>query len=269
MNNTTYSNNQQNWKVPETEVMGKTFNEGARFFAIKKQHGLKYVCPPKAENLQQLIDDKLQAEQQRSPNLLLNGRYAKLRNNGQRAQSQIGGDRVIEDTKSIISQMSRAQTSQGPRVGDTERLQKLNLANLPSEKKKLTYAEQQAKAMKQYNGEFFFPRRKRFNEDVEHEILSQRSGSSQVHKFTPLIKKNIDDKEEQNTLSSHRKNLSEFSKKSKTQMSNYAGPLGKTSYKQKMYMKRLTDTNENPRYAASKNGSIVGGLICGMNINNN
>ena len=33
-----------------------------------------------------------------------------------------------------------------------------------------------------------------------------------------------------------------------------------------MYLKKLVEKNENPRYAASKNGSIVGGLICGMNL---
>lgn len=33
-----------------------------------------------------------------------------------------------------------------------------------------------------------------------------------------------------------------------------------------MYLKKLGEKNENPRYAASKNGSIVGGLICGMNL---
>jgi hypothetical protein len=50
MGNTTYSNTQKNWRVPEIEVMSKTFNEGARFFGQKTQ-GLRYICPPKAENL--------------------------------------------------------------------------------------------------------------------------------------------------------------------------------------------------------------------------
>jgi hypothetical protein len=31
-----------------------------------------------------------------------------------------------------------------------------------------------------------------------------------------------------------------------------------------MYLKRLYETNDNPRYAASKQGSVVGGLICGL-----
>jgi hypothetical protein len=32
LGNTTYSNNLKSWKVPEVEIMSKTFNEGNRFF---------------------------------------------------------------------------------------------------------------------------------------------------------------------------------------------------------------------------------------------
>lgn len=31
-----------------------------------------------------------------------------------------------------------------------------------------------------------------------------------------------------------------------------------------MYLKKLSEANDNPRYAASKHGSVVGGLICGL-----
>ena len=31
-----------------------------------------------------------------------------------------------------------------------------------------------------------------------------------------------------------------------------------------MYLKKLNEANDNPRYAASKHGSVVGGLICGL-----
>jgi hypothetical protein len=31
-----------------------------------------------------------------------------------------------------------------------------------------------------------------------------------------------------------------------------------------VYLKKLNDKNENTRFAASKAGSTVGGLICGM-----
>ena len=67
--------------------MNRTFQEGARFFTPggQKTVGTKYVCPPKADNLQQLIDDQIQSEM-KSPNLLLNGRYAKSRT-GSRAHS--------------------------------------------------------------------------------------------------------------------------------------------------------------------------------------
>ena len=103
MNTSTYSDNQRNWKVPETEVMNRTFNEGARFF-LGRQHGVKKVYPPKAEYLSQLVEEMAETK----PNLLLDGRYARSRvGNRDRATSQIAtdNDRVIEDTKSIISQI--------------------------------------------------------------------------------------------------------------------------------------------------------------------
>jgi hypothetical protein len=56
----------------------------------------------------------------------------------------------------------------------------------------------------------------------------------------------------------------ELSKKPKSQLSNYAAPLGKTGFKTKKYIKKLISQNDNPRYAASKAGSVVGGLLCGM-----
>jgi len=49
-----------NWRVPETEIMDRTFNEGSRYYTTMTQarkHGLKYVPPPKAENLQQLVEE--------------------------------------------------------------------------------------------------------------------------------------------------------------------------------------------------------------------
>ena len=56
--NSTYnggmSGDPSNWRVPETEIMDRTFNEGARYFttmANQRKHGLKYIPPPKAENL--------------------------------------------------------------------------------------------------------------------------------------------------------------------------------------------------------------------------
>jgi hypothetical protein len=58
--------------------------------------------------------------------------------------------------------------------------------------------------------------------------------------------------------------ISNYFKKSKTSLSNYAAPLGRTDHKQKFYLKKLNDRNDNTRFAASKAGSTVGGLICGM-----
>jgi hypothetical protein len=46
--------NESKWRVPETEIMDRTFNEGSRYHTTmtgQRKHGLKYVPPPKAENL--------------------------------------------------------------------------------------------------------------------------------------------------------------------------------------------------------------------------
>lgn len=48
------------WKVPEIEGINRTFNEGTRFYntcAYQRKHGLKYVPPPVAENVQTLQEE--------------------------------------------------------------------------------------------------------------------------------------------------------------------------------------------------------------------
>ena len=90
----------------------------------------------------------------------------------------------------------------------------------------------------------------------------------------PLTKKNVQSETplENESILSHRKTLSvneqlsnyfKGSNKAKSVLMNYqgAGPLGKTFHKKKKYLKKF---NDNPRYAASKHGSILGGLICGL-----
>jgi hypothetical protein len=48
------------WKVPEVESMNRKYNECERFYNINpniRPHGVKFVPPPVAENLQQLRSD--------------------------------------------------------------------------------------------------------------------------------------------------------------------------------------------------------------------
>ena len=50
------------WKVPDIEATSRYFDEGARFYNThrdQRRYGLKYVPPPKAENLQQLLEERL------------------------------------------------------------------------------------------------------------------------------------------------------------------------------------------------------------------
>lgn len=44
----------ENWKPSEIEPFGRTFNESSRYynlFDFQKKHGVKYIPPPKAENM--------------------------------------------------------------------------------------------------------------------------------------------------------------------------------------------------------------------------
>ena len=52
----------------------------------------------------------------------------------------------------------------------------------------------------------------------------------------------------------------------KSACENYASPLGKTGYRKK-FLKRAPD-QANPRYAASKASSHIGGLITGLHTTN-
>ncbi len=101
-----------NFRVPDVELLDRTFNESSRFYAIgpsQKKHGLKYVAPPVAENLKQLVEDQIRSDN-RSPNFLLNSRYARSRvgSRGEmyRANTQVAGGPDYNDTKSIVSILS-------------------------------------------------------------------------------------------------------------------------------------------------------------------
>ena len=49
------------WKVPDIEPMNRTFNEGTRFYNThnsQRKYGLRYVPPPVADNVGQLVEEK-------------------------------------------------------------------------------------------------------------------------------------------------------------------------------------------------------------------
>lgn len=109
------------WKVPEIEQINRNFNENARFFTTSKnerRHGLKYVPPPVAENVQQLLEEKAAAEMSKN-NYLLNSRFVRGTNNtfndeehynkrsSSEARAVLDHEGILEETRSIISQMSR------------------------------------------------------------------------------------------------------------------------------------------------------------------
>ena len=69
------------WRVPVIEHHDKIVGDEGRFFNLfehQKSFGKKYVPPPVADSIKQLLDDqKLATIRSHTSNLLLNTRYAK------------------------------------------------------------------------------------------------------------------------------------------------------------------------------------------------
>ena len=66
------------WEVPELEPNARNFDEDTRFHRpshLKRKHGTKYIVPPKAEYLQQLVDEEKQHQtlKMRSSTAVKNG----------------------------------------------------------------------------------------------------------------------------------------------------------------------------------------------------
>lgn len=127
---------------------------------------------------------------------------------------------------------------------------------------------------------FVFPRRKRFNEDVDSEIKSQRSQTK--NDFNVLNSKVLD---KQNKMNSEGRSRVSGSKKTATvgELRSYFNDkktintkLGQSlsnSRLQKVdksvgYVRRMVIDSGNPRYAASKHSSFLGGLTTGQHVRN-
>ena len=150
------------------------------------------------------------------------------------------------------------------------------------EKKDSASAQRQLK-LSGYHG-FQFPKRQRFNEDVQEEVQSQRSGNSQkisglarnhpsltrriLGSKTDLLALDGENNSRQSIGSKRQLTASELSRHFKTKnndlQSYYSGEyrnMGTSTYK-KQFLKKIADCG-NPRYAASKASSFMGGLING------
>lgn len=132
-------------------------------------------------------------------------------------------------------------------------------------------------------GQFVFPRRKRFNEDVDKEIKSQRSQSKEQFVTTQYLNSKVLDKANKDNS----ENKSRFSKSNKTKT---VGQLNKYFTDKKTvhsklnhslsnsrvykvdksvgYVRRMVIDSGNPRYAASKHSSFLGGLTTGQHVRN-
>lgn len=180
------------WKVPDIEGTSRYFDENARFYNThrdQRRYGLKYVPPPKAENLQQLLEERLLYEQSGVKNYLLNSRYVRQKSREHEralssARTQSGRpdgrnakliDQLNKDKKSIAaanpnklrdsvfdkasmkSMQARSRTTEGLKdYGDSSQLKR-------------------SRVLKLGGGKYYFPKRQRFNENLQAEVESIKS----------------------------------------------------------------------------------------------
>ena len=196
------------YRTPETELMNRSFNEGARYYNIfnyQKKHGLKYVTPPAAD-VKQLRDEK-EAFEKTAPNYLLNARYSKSPLTKLEKNSDVKSVlEAINDhnnkIRSASSNRDRLHTSLGLKGGKTYTrrvatpLNEDTLSRFSANKNGNLSQAQRILKLQGNMGQLSFPKRQRFNEDANDEIISQRSGSAQrmsglsTHKYS-LTAKNM------------------------------------------------------------------------------
>lgn len=132
-------------------------------------------------------------------------------------------------------------------------------------------------------GHFVFPRRQRFNEDIDNEIVSQRVEQTSANKngLTEKVLKRADSKRDgtasQSRFSNSKKTmtvrqLSKYFNDKKTVTSNKLSGsisnanLTKPDKKTGLYIKKGIIDVGNPRYAASKASTMLGGLTTGQHV---
>ena len=300
--------------MPEIEQINRNFNENQRFYDThqnQRKHGLKFVPKPVTDTVQELLDEQANAEI-KNPNYLLNPRYdsdirgsdLKERRNSEADQSRnltalmsrTGSTEPTEPTRMRLrSSVFRPSPYYEPVPGMKNRIENLKRSlYIDKEGHKLSYKPtgkgQKHGSVKLYStskfgrpGQFVFPRRKRFNEDVDKEIKSQRSQSKdQLHSAQFLSSKALDkaakgDRSDNKSRLSSKKSatigeLRGFFSDKKTVNSKPAHSLSNTrTYKVDKsagYVRRMVIDSGNPRYAASKHSSFLGGLTTGQHVRN-
>lgn len=130
-----------------------------------------------------------------------------------------------------------------------------------------------------------FPRRRRFNEDADKEIKSQRSQSKDQFQTAQYLNSKVLDKaakeQPEGTKSRFARSskktvtvgqLSKFFNDKKTVNTKLAHSLSNSRMlrvdKSVGYVRRMVIDSGNPRYAASKHSSFLGGLTTGQHVRN-
>lgn len=99
---------QGSWKVPEVESMNRQFNETSRYYntqPYQRKHGLRYVPPPVAENVQQLVQEQKLYD--------LKHKFEKLNQDQKAAMVDVMSKTVMTDKKpeDIISLLSNKDSN--------------------------------------------------------------------------------------------------------------------------------------------------------------
>ena len=271
---------------------------------------MKFVPKPVTDTVQELLDEQGNAEI-KNPNYLLNPRY----------DSDIRGS-DLKERRNSDADHSRNYTALMTRTGSTEAMEptrmrlrssvfrpspyyelvpgmKNSVENLKrslyidKEGNKLSYKptgkSQKHGSVKLYStakygrpGQFVFPRRKRFNEDADKEIRSQRSQSKDQLQTAQYLNSKVLDKankgqsDNRSRLSSKKTmtvgQLRGFFSDKKTVNSKPTHSLSNTRIykvdKSAGYVRRMVIDSGNPRYAASKHSSFLGGLTTGQHVRN-
>lgn len=299
--------------MPEIEQINRNFNEGTRFYnthQAERKHGLKFVPKPVTDTVQELLDEQANTEI-KNPNYLLNPRYDSDMGRTDPNEGRYTNRLSREHSRNYTQLMTRTGSSEGP-VQHPERLRQRSSVFRPSpyyelvpgmkssvehlrkplymdkEGNKLLYRptgrSHKNSSVKLYQtgklrpSHFVFPRRRRFNEDADKEIKSQRSQSKGEFQTAQYLNAKVLDKAGKD----HTDNKSRFSKSKKTmtvgQLNrffsdkktvntklNHSLSKGRPYKVDKSvsYVRRMVIDSGNPRYAASKHSSFLGGLTTG------
>ena len=153
-----------NWKVPEVEGLNRTFNEGTRYYNLPYQrvHGLKRVAPPVAENVQSLVEEAKLYEMRNKFDSL----SSKQQQSVQDMLSQKSEKRL--DLSAVKSQSSSAMKAR-QKFGFGHKRHK-TMFSKPSDEVQSKAASRILNISGSKMGNFAFPKRERFNEEIASEI---------------------------------------------------------------------------------------------------